>query len=144
MENSKPLVIEETYDAPVEKVWNAITSYDEMKQWYFEEMESFKPETGFTTRFNIHNNGNDYFHIWKVTEVVPMKKIVYRWTYRDYEGDSYVSWELSTENNKTKLKLSHSGLDTFPKDNPDFRRESFVGGWTYFLSNRLKDYLDKE
>jgi uncharacterized protein YndB with AHSA1/START domain len=49
MENSKPIIVEESYNAPIEKVWNAITSYDEMKQWYFEEMESFRPEIGFKT-----------------------------------------------------------------------------------------------
>jgi len=144
MENSKPVIVEETYNAPIEKVWNAITDSSEMKQWYFEEMEVFKPEVGFETQFNVHANGNDYLHIWKVTEVIPFKKIVYNWTYKDYAGDSYVTWELSTENNKTKLKLSHTGIETFPKDNPDFTRESCTGGWTFFLCERLKNYLDKE
>jgi uncharacterized protein YndB with AHSA1/START domain len=144
MENSNPVVVEETYNATVEKVWNAITSYGEMKQWYFEEIESFKPEVGFNTQFSVQANGNDYLHIWKVTEVIPMNKIVYNWTYRDYEGDSYVTWELSSESDKTKLKLSHFGIESFPQDNPDFTRESCTGGWTYFLCHRLKDYLDKD
>ena len=85
-----------------------------MKNWFFAEMEVFKPEVGFETQFNVHTNGNDYLHIWKVTEVILFKKIVYRWTYKDYAGDSYVTWELSTENNKTKLKLLHTGIDTKP------------------------------
>ena len=138
MENSKPVIVEETYNAPIEKVWNAITDSSEMKQWFFPEMEDFKPEVGFETQFNVHANGNDYLHIWKVTEVIPFKKIVYNWTYKDYAGDSYVTWELSTENNKTKLRLSHTGIETFPKDNPDFTRESCTGGWTYFYAKDLK------
>ena len=32
----KKIVIERTYNAPVEKVWKAITDKEEMKQWYFD------------------------------------------------------------------------------------------------------------
>ena len=141
---SNPVIVEETYDAPLGKVWNAITSDSEMKQWYFEEMESFKPEAGFMTQFNVHANGNDYLHIWKVTEVIPLKKIVYRWTYKGIDGESFSIWELTPEVSGTKLKLTCTGLESFPQDNPDFTRESCTGGWKYFLCERLKNYLDRE
>ena len=31
-----PFIIERTYNAPRNKVWRAITSKDDMKQWYFD------------------------------------------------------------------------------------------------------------
>lgn len=34
---------EETYGAPLEKVWNAITDKDRMRQWYF-DIPDFKGE----------------------------------------------------------------------------------------------------
>jgi uncharacterized protein YndB with AHSA1/START domain len=37
--NNKDLVIEKTFNAPVEKVWKAITDLDQMKQWYFPQLE---------------------------------------------------------------------------------------------------------
>lgn len=32
--DKKILIIERTYEAPIEKVWEAITNKDQMKQWY--------------------------------------------------------------------------------------------------------------
>lgn len=32
----KILVIERTYEAPIEKVWKTFTNKDQMKHWYFE------------------------------------------------------------------------------------------------------------
>ena len=42
--NSEPFVIERSFNAPVEKIWKAITDKQQMKQWYFDVPE-FKPET---------------------------------------------------------------------------------------------------
>jgi uncharacterized protein YndB with AHSA1/START domain len=30
-----PLVIERTYNAPIQEVWSALTNNDELKNWYF-------------------------------------------------------------------------------------------------------------
>jgi hypothetical protein len=35
-------------------------------------------------------------------------------------------------------------LEDFPDDIPEFRRESCIGGWNYFINHRLKEYLDKK
>jgi len=47
---TQPFVIEKTFNAPVQKVWKAITSKEEMKQWYF-DIPDFKPEVGFEFQF---------------------------------------------------------------------------------------------
>jgi len=46
----EPIVIERTFDAPVAKVWKAITDKDAMKQWYF-DLPEFKAEVGFEFQF---------------------------------------------------------------------------------------------
>jgi hypothetical protein len=38
---------------------------------------------------------------------------------------------------------THTGVATFPKDDPAFRRESCQGGWEYFFG-RLKEFLEHE
>lgn len=48
-----------------------------MRQWFFENIESFKPEVGFETQFNVQAESRNFLHMWKIIEVVPMKKIVY-------------------------------------------------------------------
>ncbi len=40
---NEPFVIERILNAPVERVWRAITDKDEMKNWYF-DIPEFKPE----------------------------------------------------------------------------------------------------
>jgi hypothetical protein len=39
------------------------------------------------------------------------------------------------------LRLTHAGLETFPA-NKDFAKENFVQGWTDFIGNSLKNYLE--
>ncbi|MDD4971247.1 MAG: SRPBCC domain-containing protein [Paludibacter sp.] len=138
-----PLIIEQTYSASINKVWNAITDENQMRKWYFDTMKSFKPVVGFETEFNVPSNGKDYLHIWKVTEVVPEKKITYNWKFGGYPGESLVSFEILKENNLTKIKLMEVGIESFPQNNPDFTRESWTEGWNYFICKRLKEYLER-
>ena len=97
-----------------------------MKQWYFPTLETFKPEPGFTTEFNVHHEGKNFIHMWKVTEVVPLKKISYEWKYGGYPGNSLVTFELLAQGDETILILTHAGLETFlPDINPDLAKENF-------------------
>jgi uncharacterized protein YndB with AHSA1/START domain len=43
----EPIIIEQTFNRPVEIVWNSITDIKLMRQWYFDNIPSFKPEVGF-------------------------------------------------------------------------------------------------
>ena len=138
---SEPLVIERTFDASIERVWKAITNAEEMRHWYF-ELEEFKPEKGFEFEFTVEHNGETYHHLCEVTDVIPQKKLVHTWRYAGQEGNSVVTWELYPEGNKTRLKLTHEGLETFPHL-PSFARENFSQGWTSIIGSSLKKYLEK-
>lgn len=135
-------VIEKTYQAPVSLVWRAITNKDDMKKWYF-DIQKFKPEPGFEFQFTGKGrNGEKYVHLCKIAEVVFEKKLTYSWSYRDYPGMSFVTFELFKEGNNTRLKLTHQGVDTFPT-HPDFAKESFAQGWTMLIGDLLKNYVEK-
>jgi len=139
----QPFVIERTYNAPIEKVWNALTDKDQMKKWYF-DLAEFKPVVGFEFQFyGQGHKGEQYLHLCKVTQVVPGKKISYTWSYDKYEGVSEVSFELFVEGDKTRLKLTHEGLETFPSNNPDFAKQSFSDGWTMLIGTLLKDFVEQ-
>ena len=139
----EPFVIERIYSAPVEKIWKAITDKDEMKQWYF-DLSEFKPVVGFEFQFpGEGRRGEKYLHLCKITDVVPHKKLTYSWRYDGYEGNSFVTFELFEEGDKTRLKLTHEGLETFPLNNPDFAKESFAEGWTYIIGKSLKEFVEK-
>lgn len=79
----------------------------------------------------------------QITEVVPGKKLTYSWRYPGYAGESFVTFEITAEGNKTKLKLTHAGLHTFPADATELRRENFEAGWTELINISLKNYLEK-
>ena len=142
---NETIVVERNYNAPVEKVWKAITDTDEMKRWYF-DLAEFKAEPGFEFQFyGEGKQGEKFLHLCKVIEVIPKKKLTYSWRYDGYEGNSFVTFELFSDGNKTKVKLSHAGLESFPvTSNKDFAKENFMEGWTYIIGTGLKDYLEKQ
>jgi uncharacterized protein YndB with AHSA1/START domain len=139
--STTPFTIERTYNASVKKVWEAITDKDKMKQWYF-DLATFKPEVGFEFSFSGKGSkGENYIHLCKVLEVIENEKISYSWTYQDYPGYSVVTFELFEEGkDKTRLKLTHSGLETFPGTG-DFTPASFEAGWNDLIGKLLKNYL---
>ena len=133
--------IERTYNAPIAKVWKAVTNKDDMKHWYF-DLKEFKPEVGFEFQFKGGpSEEKQYLHLCRITDVVPGKKITYSWRFDGHEGISFVTFELLAEGNQTKLILTHEGLESFPKNNPDFAAKNFAEGWTQIVGTSLKEFL---
>lgn len=139
---TKPLIIERSYNAPIQKVWAAITEKDQMKKWYF-EFDEFKAEKGFKAQFTGGDDKVQYLHEFEILECDPPNKLSHSWIYPEYEGYSVLTWELTAEGDaKTHVKLTHQGLESFPQQNPNFRRESFTQGWTYFIQEALPAYVE--
>jgi uncharacterized protein YndB with AHSA1/START domain len=139
---AEAVVIERTFNAPAWRVWKALTDGEEMKRWYF-DLKEFKPEVGFEFAFIVEHEGMKYHHLCKITEVIPQKKLSYTWRYKGHEGDSLVTFELFATGDKTRLKLTHDGLETFPKT-PSFARENFMQGWTQIIGSALKEFLESD
>src|SRR5688572_26140097 len=139
--SNEPVIVERTFTARVERVWEAISTKEGMKGWSF-NIQQFKPEVGFEFEFTAGPKaGVQYIHKCKVTQVVPQERLAYSWRFEGYPGDSLVTFELSAEGNRTRLKLTHAGLETFPPL-PDFVRENFVLGWTSLIGKSLKEYVE--
>jgi len=137
---AEAVVIERTFNAPVGRVWKALTDVEEMRQWYF-NLKQFKAEVGFEFDFVVEHEGTTYHHLCKVTEVIPQKKLAYTWRYKGHEGDSLVTFELFADGDETRLKLTHQGLETFPKT-AAFARKNFEAGWTAIIGSELKQFLE--
>lgn len=138
----EPFVIERTLNAASDKVWKAITNRQDMKQWYF-DIADFKPELGFEFSFEGRNEDRVFVHLCKITEVIPGKKLKYSWRYEGFPGLSFVTFELFPDGNKTRVKLTHEGLETFPQDNPDFAKANFVEGWNHIIGKSLVEYVER-
>ena len=138
---AEAITMERTYDTPVGRVWTALTDVNEMRQWYF-DIKEFQPKIGCEFEFVVEHEGNTYHHLCRVTEVIPQKKIAYTWRYKGEPGDSLVTFELFPEGNKTRLKLTHTGIETFPKT-PAYARKNFEAGWTAIIGSELKQFVEK-
>jgi uncharacterized protein YndB with AHSA1/START domain len=139
---AEAVVIERTFAASVARVWKALTDVEDMRRWYF-DLKEFKPEVGFEFEFMVEHEGMKYHHLCKITEVTPPKKLAYTWRYKGHEGDSLVTFELFADGDKTRLKLTHEGLETFPKT-PSFARKNFLEGWTQLIGSSLKEFVESD
>jgi len=138
-----PIIIEHQYKASAQQLWQALTNLEQMQQWYFENLPNFKPKVGFETAFVVHNEGRTFTHLWEVLVVIPQKEITYSWRFKEYKGESTSQFLIEHETETTvNLKLIIEILKDFPADVPEFRVESGLAGWHYFLKQRLTQFLE--
>ena len=75
--NDAPIIVEQIFNTSIQNMWDAITQINQMKQWFFNNIESFIPEVGFKTQFNVQSENRNFMHQWELTEVIPPEKITY-------------------------------------------------------------------
>jgi uncharacterized protein YndB with AHSA1/START domain len=139
---ANPIIVEKVIKAPAAKVWAALTDEAQMRKWYF-DVSAFKPEVGFEFTFEGRNKDMVYHHLCRVTEVIPLQRLSYSWRYQGYPGDSLVTIELFDEGDATRVKLTHTGLETFPDTpNRDFARENFEMGWNAIIGKNLPAFVE--
>lgn len=136
-----PIIVEQHFSVSPARLWQALTDPAEMRQWFFEQIPDFKAEVGFHTEFAISHEGRTFTHRWTIREAEPMKKIVYNWNYPEYPGDSNVYFEIESRELGSLLRVSTEVLEDYPDDIPEFKRESGVAGWEYFINKSLPEYL---
>ena len=142
LKSDPPIIVEQYFNSDKAIVWKAITEVEQMRQWFFDNIPDFKVEIGFETSFTVSTGEREFIHLWKIDEVIPEKKIVYNWKYEGFPGDSFVTFELFGEEEGTRIRLSTKVIEDFPQDIPEFKRESGIAGWQYFINEKLKAYLE--
>lgn len=142
LKTDPPIIVEQELNATMELVWSIITKLDHMKNWFFAQIPSFNAEVGFETNFIIQHHGRSFDHQWKIIHVEKERSITYNWRYQGYGGDSTVQFELIPKGANTIIKLTAEVLEDFPQHIPEFKRESCVGGWNYFIQQSLPEYID--
>jgi uncharacterized protein YndB with AHSA1/START domain len=136
-----PVIVERTFNAPLARVWQALTDAGQMREWYF-DLKEFRAEVGFEFEFVVKHEGTTYHHLCRVIDVVPQRKLAYSWRYKGEPGDSLVTFELFAEGGKTRVKVTHTGIETFPKT-PAYARKNFEAGWTQLIGAELKQFVEK-
>ena len=129
-------------NAPVDKVWNALTDKEQIKNWYF-DIPDFELKEG--NAFNFYEPGEErkFHHHCEIAEVVPQEKLKHSWTYPDISKEkTLVKWELKPESEGTVVTLTHKGLENFHHLGEDFYPESFQKGWEEIIGKSLKGFVE--
>lgn len=141
--NNNPIVVEKTINAPIEKVWSALTDKDQMKVWYF-DIPDFELKVGNVFNFYEPGENKQYHHRGTIREIIPNKKLQHTWTHPSHsKGESILTWELESLGDKTKVKLTHAGIGNFADAGEGFEKESYEAGWKEIVGESLKNYLEK-
>ena len=136
------IIIESRINASIEKVWAVITELSHMQKWFFDNIPEFEASVGFETNFIVDAGERTFDHRWKITDVQINRKISYNWRYEGYNGDSNVHFELFSEKENTLIRLTTEIIEDFPQEVPEFKIESCIGGWNYFIKESLTKYID--
>jgi len=59
--------------------------------------------------------------------------MTYNWKYKEYPGDSFVTFALIEDKNHVTLNLSTKVVENFPEHIPEFKTEYCKDGWNYFI-----------
>lgn len=140
MANTQPVVKELTIDAPISKVWKALTEKEQIAKWLMPS-DNFELKVGTTFNMLGTSKGVEYPHICTITEIIPEKKLSYTWAVKDKLSDTLVTYELEELNGKTKLTLTHSGWDKVTLAAEGAFRDDYTNGWNQVLPG-LKNYVE--
>ena len=136
------VVVKQRVNAPVEKVWNALTDKAQMKKWYF-DIPDF--ELGVHNQFNFYSpeEHRKYHHHAEILEVIPNEKLKHTWTYPELSKDkTIVRWELESDGDGTVVTLTHKGLENFEHLGSDFEKQSSEQGWNDLVGKSLKEFVE--
>ena len=89
-----------------------------MKIWYFSQLQKFKPVAGYKFQFD---NDHSEHQEWVVSKVIEGKTLAHKWAYKGYPGGSEVIFDLFMEGGNTRLRVTQTGLESFPND-PHFQK----------------------
>jgi uncharacterized protein YndB with AHSA1/START domain len=112
------LKLEKTLNAPVAKVWKALTEGVQIPAWYG-PMDEFRVEVhqwdckpGGKYRVAMHApDGNVYTCIGEFKEIKPTQRLSYTWSWEGQDPmDSLVVFTIAPKGGETVLRLSHTGL----------------------------------
>jgi len=136
-----PIVVTHVFDCQPEKVWNALSQEDELRKWYF-PVQDYLFETGKEFFFYESEESQHYLHRCRFLTIIPGQMIEYAWSHPEQsKGSSVVKWVLGKEGEKTRVTLSHSGVENFSDAGEAFSRANYEMGWNAIVKNMLRNHL---
>lgn len=139
-------VVERDYDAPVERVWHALSDNEARDQWFSGDSEFNQTENSHDFRVGGHGSEEGQWHggphsrfFSTYTDIVENQRIVF--TYDMWHDGRHMSTSLTTivlapEGAGTHLTYTEQGVHLDGLDSPEGREEGTKG-----LLDQLGAYL---
>jgi uncharacterized protein YndB with AHSA1/START domain len=135
--SGETLVVERTFQAPAQRVFDAWTSEEVMRRWFHGERGWETPEAKVDLRLggNVRvvmrdpDKGTEHGGGGHYTVIEPPTRLAFTWTWDSDERDTLIELDFEEVDGATTVRLTHSSL----RD-----RESVIsheGGWTVCLEN---------
>lgn len=129
--------------APVERVWRALTDHEEFGAWFRVRLES-PFVLGEVSRGQITYSGYEHLK-WEARVVAMDEPRLFAFTWhpyavdpeRDYSADpqTRVEFRLEAAGEGTNLLVVESGFDSLPPDRRDEALRMNTGGWETQVKN---------
>jgi uncharacterized protein YndB with AHSA1/START domain len=131
------LLIERTFQAPAEAVFDAWTSEEVMRRWFHGEHAWETPvaevdlRLGGSVRVVMRDpdQGVDHGGGGHYTEIDPPTRLAFTWTWDDDGRETLIELDFEEVDGATTVRLTHSGL----RDQESVL--SHEGGWSNALDN---------
>jgi len=134
-----------TLQAPIEKVWSAISDHQEFGSWFMAKVH--KPfSVGAVVPCSSLYPGHEHL-TWEmtITELVPLKKVTFTWpayygdsVERDAAQDPHLTATFAVEAlgpHETRLTLTETGFARLPADYAPIAYRLNTGGWDEQMNN---------
>jgi uncharacterized protein YndB with AHSA1/START domain len=142
MASTQTLLIERTFQAPPQAVFDAWTNEEVLRRWFHANRDWETPEAAVDLRvggavrlvMRDPEDGDTHGATGRYTEVDPPRRLAFTWTWdRDAEGDGWESLiEIDFEDlgdGSTAVRFTHSGL------RDEASRLDHEGGWNNCFDN---------
>lgn len=136
--SGETLVIERTFQAPAQAVFDAWTSEEVMRRWFHGQHDWETPEArvdlrlGGAVRVVMRDpqKGAEYGGGGHYTEIDPPSRLAFTWTWDDDDTrETLIELDFEEADGATTVRLTHSNL----RDEESVR--SHEGGWTACFDN---------
>ncbi len=138
-----PILVERTYSASPNRVWEALTDKDKLTLWYF-EIPEFELKKGAEFNFYESKGANRYHYRIKILEFKPNELLQYIWSHpTESKGVSVVTWYLTRRGNATAVRVVHEGVESFADAGLLLDRAKYEKSWNNILGTSLANFLEE-
>ena len=138
-----------TMNAPVERVWQAVSQADQFGAWFGLDTMGVDFEAGRTINAKITEpeEYKDMPFVMIVEEVTPPRRFSFRWhpyavDEKDYSSEptTLVEFVLEPDGDGTRLTITESGFDAIPADRRATAFRSNEEGWG-IQAERVREFV---